>query len=1256
MPDEETTELDEETAELKAHARVHTSAPCHAAPAIYVAAIGASAGGLEALEELFSHMPLDTGVAFVVVQHLSPDHKSLMDELLGRRTALPVVVVQDQQVLQANTVYLLPPQKEMMVSNGKLLLTERELGELLSLPINIFFNSLAESYQDKGIAIVLSGTGSDGTKGIQAVHDSGGMTIAQRPNTCKFESMPRSAIQTHKIDMILAPAEIPEAMLRFVQRNERVGQQLAMGDWREEGNPLVEIVMLINRRYELDFSQYKMATISRRIERRMALLNLPTLNEYIQVLSQQENELEAMYYDLLIGVTEFFRDTEAFERLQCHLPKVLQVFMASQDDEFRVWVPGCATGEEAYSLGMLLCEIASTMEKPFRFKIFATDVHNNSIKKAALGLYPASSLKGVSDERQARYFTRVNGDQYRVNVSLRQRIVFAQHNLIRDAPFTKIHLISCRNLLIYFNQETQKKVLSLLTFALKNKGLLFLGPSETLGSHACHYGECDGKHKVFQKLREGQRRPLVSLIDFSPKILPSIQNISGKDQVISAKSRKALNILLQRYVPPSLLINVSGDVLHAFGDAGRFLQITPGETSLNLRNMVTGPARAVITQMLSHVTKTQQPVQTRFVEGFAQCNSANVIMQPLTDLPSDVDYLLVSISPNDEERVTVSVAPTTVSDEAVNTEVVNTGGAAIVAAGGLSARADEAAEVMAEESLVSRVSELEEELQFTRESLRTTVEELETSNEELQSSNEELMAANEELQSTNEELQSVNEELVTVNSEYQAKERERAEIAADEKGIVEASGIGILFLDDRLRIRKFSDMAADIFHLVSGDFNRPVDVISGSLLRNIIPDIQRVMRSGSLVEKEVHHENGSVYQMRIHRLDKAGAESGVVRGVILTFINITKLSISQRQCQQTENRFQSLVDALSDGYFEWKPSGDSLYISDTLKRKLGYAIEKKLNWSDILLEKFQPFLEKIRMLHAGETAEQLLSLRHATGQSLWMLCKCRVNESGQTRHCIEGQLVDMQAFKRLEDDLQIQMEHLKRSNDILEEFAYIVSHDLKAPLRHCLYSLDYLCEAKAREDEADIDQHIEDLRGYLKSLQTLIDDVIRFSRFRTQAKKTTQEDLNRIIEYVKPILESNFPNRKIKVHCDRLPVMRCDRSMMQHLFQNLLHNACKYNDKTCIEIEVRCQTSAERVLITFVDNGIGFDSRFAHDIFKPFTRLVSKSQYEGSGVGLAICKTIVEQHGDPSEGEHLGKNPTETSRRPSLDYARSSLT
>ncbi|MCX4025745.1 PAS domain-containing protein [Endozoicomonas sp. SM1973] len=1185
----------------------------------YVVGIGASAGGLEALEELFQAMPLKTGMAFVIIQHLSPDYKSLMDELLARKTCIPIQIAENQMAVEADNIYLLPPKKEMIISNGKLLLTEREHSETVNMPINTFFRSLAESYQDKSIAIILSGSGSDGSKGIKLIHDSGGFVITQNLNCCKFDSMPLNANNTNCVDLSLAPNDIPDALIKYSQRTIKATQQIALGSLEANEGRFTDVIVLLNNRFDLDFSEYKPSTIVRRLERRLAMLQAETLKDYTNILLSNEEELEALYFDLLIGVTQFFRDPEAFQNLAKKIPDLLETLKAESNEEVRIWVPGCATGQEAYSLAMLMYDIFHQKNQVRSFKIFATDIHRNSIAIAAQASYTTSEVTGLSSYYKNRYLKKLPNGDYQVIPAIRKRIVFAQHNLLKDPPFTKMHMISCRNLMIYFNQVAQQRIFSLFTFALKNKGLLFLGSSESLGRHASDYQCIDSTYKIFQKNRDTQEHP-----DFNLGVLDSgqykLKESKREHHPISIKSKQAQEVLLQQYVPPSILIDCNGNILHVFGNVGEMLKLDVGSASLNLRSMVSGPAKAVCIQMLNQANKTYKPICTRFVEGFAKYDKVDIEIRPLSNSSKDLDYFIVTLKQSNTVLAQQATAGT------------------------------EAEEVNSNSSIAIRMRELEEELQYTKESLQTTVEELEASNEELQASNEELMASNEELQSTNEELQSVNEELFTVNAEHQVKELERAEIEADEQSIIQVSGIGILFLDEYLHIRKFSESAAKLFSLNNADYGRPLGAISGEIVQSLLTDISQVLNQGGVIEKEFSPEEGVVYQIRIHRLEQLD-KTNQQRGVILTFLNISKLYSTQRNLARSESRFQAVLDALTDGYFEWDTVQDKLFLSHYCRQKLGYSNEDTITWYNLLREDTNDVLNTLTEAYEQQKAlEILLPLRKQDNNIHWMLCKCRFLAKQQTNQDygrLAGQFIDMQQYKQLEVSMQHQLHELSRSNELLEQFAHIVSHDLKAPLRHSMHNLHYLNTAIAENDQPLIKKEVNSLSYNLHALQNLIDDVIRFSRFNSEKKKVATVDLNIVVDQAINILAPKITNKNFDLQCEQLPSITGDKSMLSHLFQNLLGNALKYNDKEKPEIIIKYRLEGKYCFIQVQDNGIGFDPNLSENIFKPFKRLVTKSQYEGSGIGLSICKTVVEQHdGKISVDSTPGKGTTFTIQLP----------
>lgn len=1163
----------------------------------YIVAIGASAGGVEALELFFSQMPRRTGMSFVILQHLSPDHKSMMDELLARKTSIPVKIAQSKMPLLPDTIYLLPPNNEMIVSNNTLYLTEREKGETLNLPINTFLRSLAESYQDKAIAVILSGSGSDGTQGIPIIHDNGGLVIVQDPDSCKFSSMPENAINTGRVDIIANPEKIPEHLVKYCRRSAKLHDDMSsVGIDAEEGR-FSQIVVLLNNRYGLDFSLYKPSTITRRIERRLTICKVDTLHNYVELLLKDEEELEALYFDLLIGVTQFFRDPLAFKSLKRAASKLLDDFR--DEEEIRIWVSGCATGQEVYSIAIVMHEAINELQSSQTFKIFATDIHRESIAFAAEALYKSEDLTDLDKDYKRKYFSKDIGGQYRVVPELRQTVVFAHHNLLKDPPFTKIHLVSCRNLLIYFNQHTQQHVLSLLTFALKNKGLLFLGPSESIGRHESDFVSVDHTHKLFRKMRDSHHLFDVNLMVANQNSIRSSIRLN-MDVPSSVKSKKALEILLQKYVPSSILVDSTGNVLHIFGDVGKYLSLDSGTASLNIRSMVTGHAKTMIVQMMSYVNKTFKPVKSNSVQGFVNHGRLDIEMHPLSEHPADLEYILISFHETTEYTLDSY---------------------------------DRGVELLEEENSSVRVSELEDELRFTKESLQTTVEELASSNEKLQASNEELMSSNEELQSTNEELQSVNEELYTVNAEYQAKEKERSILAADEKSIISASGIGILFLDEELCVRKYSQPAARILKLIEQDYGRPFSAISGQLVQDITGDIRKVVNGGELVEREVEDQDGSIYQMRIHPhllIDSSIDGNGMrnTRGVILTLSDITGLKSLQNTLKANEKRFENILNSVADGYFEWVVGSENIFISRLCLEKLGYANSDHVSIDELLADHADEFRGSVENACGGNNNyEHILNVRNRDQSTTWMLCKGKcIHEKGE-QYRFSGMLIDINEYKEIEDQLKQKTTDLERSNRFLEQFAHIVSHDLRAPLRHTQNYLRYLDEAIMEGDLERAKEEIDALKNNNKRLNTLINDIIKYSSLTSEVKKNEKVDLKAVIADAIKLIGPSFSNRKAEIKYENLPVINGDKVLLTQLFSNLIDNACKYNDSEIPHVVIAYNDKKGDHVISVQDNGIGFDDEYSANIFAPFKRLVTRDKYEGSGIGLSICKTVAEIHG-----------------------------
>ncbi|MEM7672804.1 MAG: chemotaxis protein CheB [Verrucomicrobiota bacterium] len=841
----------------------------------YVVGVGASAGGLEALEQFFTAMPENSGFAFVVVQHLSPDFKSVMDELLARYTAMPVHLVEEGVTIEGNTVYLIPPKKEMVMSDGKLLLTDKDPTKSLSLPIDVFFRSLAMDCEDRAIAVVLSGTGSDGSRGIVDVKDAGGFVLAQSSETAKFDGMPKSAVDTGVVDKILAPELIPEAILVHA-RSPLLGD-LDPSFTHErilENDQNTVIFKRLREVFNIDFAYYKPSTVNRRIERRMQYHKAGSLDEYAAILLDDVNEVTSLYKDLLIGVTKFFRDPDAFEVLEKRvIPQTLE--NAPANSTIRVWIPGCATGEEAYTMAFLFQEYLATMdsEKNLEVKIFATDLHKESITFAATGQYTRDSLEFVTDERIRRFFMPV-GDKFQVSAEIRRMIVFAEQNLIKDPPFTKIDLVSCRNLLIYFQPIAQKKVISMFLFALNVDGILFLGPSETLGSFENEFDPLNRHWNIFRKRKDIRMSPEVSMplsaLSARDSMPPQPESLRRHSADLSLS--RTYDSLLESYMPPSILLDKNRQVLHVFGEAIQYIAVPKGRASLDILGMVSGDLKLGLSTGFQRATKEKSSYTLHSIPIETEDGRSLIIDLTVSFLENGNHFLVIF------------------ADRRISTKRD-------------SSSVDRINEFDPATESSSRIEDLERELQFSKENLQATIEELETSNEELQATNEELLASNEELQSSNEELQSVNEELFTVNTEYEKKNLELSQVNADMDHLLQSTEIGTIFVDKNLRIRRYTPAIARAFNLLPQDIGRPLEHITYNLEENdsLLADVRAVIKDAGPIEKEIQHRESGWYLMRIYPYLTGTARPS---GAVLTLIDISPLKSAEGEMTKHSERLK----------------------------------------------------------------------------------------------------------------------------------------------------------------------------------------------------------------------------------------------------------------------------------------------------------------------------------------------------------------
>jgi two-component system CheB/CheR fusion protein len=823
-----------------------------------IVGIGASAGGLEALEQFLRHVPINSGMAFVIVQHLDPTHKGIMAELLQRTTDMGVFQVKDRMKVKPNSVYVIPPNKDMSILHGLLHLFEPTAPRGLRLPIDFFLRSLAEDLHERSIGVILSGMGSDGLMGLKAIKEKGGVSLVQDPASARFDSMPRSAINAGVADMVATAEELPGKIIDYLRHALTVPKKELPLEEKEQ-SALEKVLILLRAKTGQDFSLYKKNTVYRRIDRRMAIHQINRIAAYVRYLQENQQEVELLFKELLIGVTSFFRDPAAWEVLQ---GEAIPALLASRSSGgiLRAWSTGCSSGEEAYSLAIAFKEVLekTSPKENFILQIFATDLDRDAIDKARQGFYPANISAEVSAERLKRFFIKEESG-YRINKEIREMVTFATQNVIMDPPFTKLDILICRNLMIYLTPELQKKLLPLFHYSLKPGGILFLGSAETVSTFSDIFTPLNIKSRIF--IRRETIQPVEPLA-FPASFVRALPGVPKELQM----SKPAFNLqaladqlLLQHFSPPAVLVNDKGDILYISGRTGKYLEPAAGKANWNIFAMAREGLRLDLGSAFQKALRQKEAITVKGLKvgGNGGAQTVDIKVQPIEE-PEALHGMVMIIF----------------NDVAKPLEKKATGFFRTSQSGN------------------ARVLELEQELQQLREDLQTTREEMQSSQEELKSTNEELQSTNEELQSTNEELttsreemQSLNEELQTVNAEQQSKMDELTRINNDMRNLLNSTEIVTIFLDSNLNVRRFTTGANKLFKLIPGDVGRPLSDIASDLLYPAMGDEAReVLRTLVFSEKQISTTDGSWFTVRIMPYRTS---EDVIDGVVITFADVT---------------------------------------------------------------------------------------------------------------------------------------------------------------------------------------------------------------------------------------------------------------------------------------------------------------------------------------------------------------------------------
>ncbi|WP_084448417.1 chemotaxis protein CheB [Desulfovibrio inopinatus] len=964
-----------------------------------IVGIGASAGGLEALDKFLGNLDEEPGMAFVIVTHMDPHHKSLMSELLSKRTTMGVFETEDGQEVVPDNVYIIPPNRDIIIEKGVLQLRPPATSRGVRQPVDTFFRSLAIDRKEEAICIVLSGTGSDGTLGLKEVKGVGGMVMVQNPESAKYDGMPRSAVSTGMVDFVLDVEEMPAKLLEYVTRSRRIrtpddGQTKAV----KIDDAFVNILTLVRHRLGHDFTHYKRSTINRRIEKRMLVKNTESFEAYYDVLENDKSEVEALFKDLLIGVTSFFRDIEAFEFIEKIV--VPNLFKGKKpEDPIRIWVAGCSTGEEAYSIAILVKEYMDRIKRTYDVQLFATDIDKHAIETARAASYPESIAGDISSERLKRFF-RFKDERYSLIQSIREMIVFAPHDILRDPPFFKLDMVSCRNLLIYMTPEIQKKILPLFFYSLNPGGHLVLGPSETVGQFNDLFKVIDKKWKVFQRSGVEAKAP----VDFplSPRRFVHHDHERIRDLALNriSPSNVLEKQLLRRYAYPSVLIDRDMDILYYFGDTSPFFVFPEGVPTENLIKIARRGLKLRLRAAVQKAIKTEKPVTIKNAKLETQRDKYfKIFVEPIQDPMQAKDLLYV------------------VFEEYADTPV-----------------AEPTSELQLDQS--SAILHLEEELKITSEELQNTIEELETTNEELKSSNEELMSMNEELQSSNEELetskeelQALNEELTTVNAELNSKVEELQEANSLIENLLASSNVATVFVDKKFVIRRFTPQARNIFHLIPTDVGRPLEhVVSKLRHQNLLDECKRVLKTLTWHEAEVENDEGECFLMRLFPFRTV---EDAIDGVVLTFVDITERKKNEEALMLERERLALALEASQAGVYDYQmPLDGSAFHSEQWAKILGYEkgelprYNDFMNWfgeqiheedKERLNKTYTAFIDGLT-----DTYDAEMRIRRKDGEYIWVRDISKAVERGAERRAtrVVGLMQDVTEKKAIELELE----------------------------------------------------------------------------------------------------------------------------------------------------------------------------------------------------------------------------------------------
>ncbi|MEH1901292.1 MAG: chemotaxis protein CheB [Nostoc sp.] len=1211
-----------------------------------IVGIAASAGGLEAFTQLLKHMLTDTGMAFVLIQHLDPNHKSLLRDILARATQMPVNEVQSGMTVEPNQVYIIPPNTKMILSGGVLQLTPREKVQGKYMPGDAFFISLAADRGHKAIAVVLSGADGDGSLGLKAIKAAGGVTFAQCEDTAKFDSMPNTAVATGNVDFVLPPGKIAEELINL-SRNPFISDSqplIRLEKLPEQGNALATIFALLRSALGVDFSHYKPNTLDRRIQRRMLLYKLERLEDYAQYLEENPSEVKALYEEILIHVTNFFRDTEAFQLLK---ERVFPTIMLSNSAELpiRIWVAGCSTGEEVYSIVISLLEFLSDKLTRRPMQIFATDISEMAIDKARSGIYTENQMVEVSPERRRRFFNTLEGGRYQISKSVRDLCVFARQDLGSDPPFSKLDLISCRNVLIYLDETLQKRILPIFHYSLKPTGFLLLGTSESTGKYSELFTVIDKKYKIYGK-KLTTNWPIFSFVTsnypMAKRDEPEPENSNPSDEFDLEK--KTDQLILNRYAPVGVVINDKMEVLQFRGEIDLYLKLAPGKPSLNLFKMVRS---GLLVELRATIYQAQrQKILVRReglrIEESAQSKILNLEVIPFNPGTGEEVYFLVLFEQ----------APPTINN--------------------LSSFNPESQE---QPDLEREILRLKQELATakqgqaaTQEYLEAVIQEQEHINQDLKVANEEILSSNEELQSTNEELetakeeiQATNEELNTTNEELRSRNLELHQLNNDLTNLLASINIPILILTSDLRIRRFTPMGQRLFNLIPADGGRPLSDIRTNL---DIPDLESlildVLDTLIIKELEVQTFGGHWYNLRIRPYRTIENQ---IDGVVLVLIDIDVLKRSAATLEQARNYAEAIVETVQvplivlDSNLRVNKANSSFYETfQVSESQTAQSLIFELGNGQWNLPGLRSLLEDIL---ANNTSIQNLEVEHCfeqIGQKTMLLNGWKIIQQGEPLRILLAieDITERKQFELERSNLLAQEQSARQQTQIAnrakDEFLSNLSHELRNPLNTIL---GWAQLSRTRDFDSSVTTRAWEVVERSARVQAqLIDDMLDVSRI-TSGKLYLKTHLIDLVSVVDAAIESVQLSTEAKsvqiVSQLNSTTVVGDFDRLQQVLWNLLSNAIKFTPAGG-RVEITLEAVDTHAEIRVSDTGIGIGADLLPYVFERFRQGDSSSSKatQGLGLGLSIVRHLIELHGGTVQAQSPGegKGTTITIRLP----------